>query len=38
MMAYSHLTRAIQNRAAWNAVKTVSTKRPNTQQHIWVIR
>jgi site-specific recombinase XerC len=37
-MTYSHLDPAMQNRAAWNAAKTVGTKRPLTQKQIWAIR
>ena len=37
-MTYSHLDPAMQNRAAWNAGKTVGTKRPLTQKQIWAIR
>lgn len=29
---------AVQGRAAWNAGKTVGTKRPLTQKQIWAIR
>jgi len=37
-MTYSHLDPAMQNRIAWNAGKTVGTKRPLTQKQIWAIR
>jgi integrase len=37
-MTYSHLDPAMQNRLAWNAGKTVGTKRPLTQKQIWAIR
>lgn len=37
-MTYSHLDPALQNRMAWNAGKTVGTKRPLTQKKIWAIR
>lgn len=37
-MTYSHLDPAMHNRAAWNAGKTVGTKRPLTQKQIWAIR
>ncbi len=37
-MTYSHLDPARQNRIAWNAGKTVGTKRPLTQKQIWAIR
>jgi len=37
-MTYSHMDPAMQNRAAWNAGKTVGTKRPLTQKQIWAIR
>lgn len=37
-MTYSHLDPAMQNRVAWNAGKTVRTKRPLTQKQIWAIR
>ena len=37
-MTYSHLDPAMQNRVAWNAGKTVGTKRPLTQKQIWAIR
>ncbi|SMC85809.1 hypothetical protein SAMN06272759_1092 [Novosphingobium sp. B1] len=37
-MTYSHLDPSMQNRAAWNAGKTVGTKRPLTQKQIWAIR
>lgn len=38
IMTYSHLDPAMQSRAAWNAGKTVGTKRPLTQKQIWAIR
>lgn len=34
-MIYSHLDLAMQNCVAWNVGKTVGTKRPSTQKHIW---
>lgn len=37
-MTYSHLDPAMHNRVAWNAGKTVGTKRPLTQKQIWAIR
>lgn len=37
-MTYSHLDPSMQNRAAWNAGKTVGTKRSLTQKQIWAIR
>ena len=37
-MGYSRFDPAIQARAAWNAGKTVGTKRPLTQKQIWAIR
>lgn len=37
-MGYSQYDPAIQGRAAWNAGKTVGTKRPLTQKQIWAIR
>lgn len=37
-MTYSHLDPVMQNRVAWNAGKTVGTKRPLTQKQIWAIR
>lgn len=37
-MTYSHLDPALQIRMAWNAGKTVGTKRPLTQKQIWAIR
>jgi hypothetical protein len=37
-MTYSDLDPALQNRMAWNAGKTVGTKRPLTQKQIWAIR
>lgn len=37
-MTYSHLDPVMQNRVAWNADKTVGTKRPLTQKQIWAIR
>lgn len=36
-MGYSRFDPAIQTRA-WNAGKTVGTKRPLTQKQIWAIR
>jgi hypothetical protein len=37
-MGYSRFDPAMQTRAAWNAGKTVGTKRPLTQKQIWAIR
>ena len=37
-MGYSQFDAAVQGRAAWNAGKTVGTKRPLTQKQIWAIR
>lgn len=37
-MGYSRYDAAIQGRTAWNAGKTVGTKRPLTQKQIWAIR
>lgn len=37
-MGYSHYDLASQGRPAWNAGKTVGTKRPLTQKQIWAIR
>lgn len=37
-MTYSHLDPAMPNRIAWNAGKTVGTKRLLTQKQIWAIR
>lgn len=37
-MTYSHLDPAMHNHAAWNAGKTVGTKRPLTQKQIWAVR
>ena len=37
-MTYSHFDPAMQNRGAWNAGKTVGTKRPLTQKQIWAIQ
>ena len=37
-MEYLRYDAAIQGRAAWNAGKTVGTKRPLTQKQIWAIR
>jgi hypothetical protein len=37
-MGYSHYDAAVRGRAAWNAGKTVGTKRPLTQKQIWAIR
>lgn len=36
-MGYSRFDPAIQAPAAWNAGKTVGTKRPLTQKQIWAI-
>src|SRR5687767_3542054 len=36
-MGYSQFDRTVQGRA-WNAGKTVGTKRPLTQKQIWAIR
>lgn len=37
-MGYSQYDPATQGRAAWNAGKTVGTKRPFTQKQIWAMR
>ncbi|WP_448662470.1 tyrosine-type recombinase/integrase [Sphingomonas sp. CJ20] len=37
-MGYSQYDPPLQTRAAWNAGKTVGTKRPLTQKQIWAIR
>jgi integrase len=37
-MGYSQFDPAVQGRAAWNAGRTVGTKRPLTQKQIWAIR
>ena len=37
-MGYSQYDPPVQTRAAWNAGKTVGTKRPLTQKQIWAIR
>ncbi len=37
-MGYSEFDPATQGRAAWNAGRTVGTKRPLTQKQIWAIR
>lgn len=37
-MGYSRFDPALQAREAWNAGKTVGTKRPLTQKQIWAIR
>lgn len=37
-MGYSRFDPAMQGRTAWNAGKTVGTKRPLTQKQIWAIR
>ena len=37
-MGYSRFDPAMQSRMAWNAGKTVGTKRPLTQKQIWAIR
>lgn len=37
-MGYSRYDPAVQGRGAWNASKTVGTKRPLTQKQIWAIR
>ena len=37
-MGYSRYDSAARGRAAWNAGKTVGTKRPLTQKQIWAIR
>ena len=37
-MGYSQFDPATQGRTAWNAGKTVGTKRPLTQKQIWAIR
>ena len=37
-MGYSRYDSAMRGRTAWNAGKTVGTKRPLTQKQIWAIR
>lgn len=37
-MGHSHYDPAAQYRPAWNAGKTVGTKRPLTQKQIWAVR
>lgn len=37
-MGYSQYDRGVQAHIPWNAGKTVGTKRPLTQKHIWAIR
>jgi integrase len=37
-MGYSQYDPLVQTRTAWNAGKTVGTKRPLTQKQIWAIR
>lgn len=37
-MGYSRYDSAMRDRTAWNAGKTVGTKRPLTQKQIWAIR
>lgn len=37
-MGYSQYDPSMQSRPAWNAGKTVGTKRPLTQKQIWAIR
>lgn len=37
-MTYSQFDPALEGRTAWNAGKTVGTKRPLTQKQIWAIR
>jgi site-specific recombinase XerC len=37
-MTYSQFDPAMKGRTAWNAGKTVGTKRPLTQKQIWAIR
>jgi len=37
-MGHSHYDPAVQSRTAWNAGKTVGSKRPLTQKQIWAIR
>jgi integrase len=37
-MGHSHYDPAAQCRPAWNAGKTVGTKRPLTQKQIWAVR
>ena len=37
-MTYSQFDPAMQGRTAWNAGKTVGTKRPLAQKQIWAIR
>jgi hypothetical protein len=37
-MGHSQYDPAMQGRPAWNAGKTVGTKRPLTQKQIWAVR
>lgn len=37
-MGYSRFDPAMQGRSAWNAGKTVGTKRPLNQKQIWAVR
>jgi integrase len=37
-MGHSHYDPAAQRRPAWNAGKTVGTKRPLTQKQVWAVR
>lgn len=37
-MGHSHHDPVMQGRSAWNAGKTVGTKRPLTQKRIWAVR
>lgn len=37
-MGHSHHDPVMQGRPAWNAGKTVGTKRPLTQKQIWAVR
>jgi hypothetical protein len=37
-MGYSQYDPAMQSQPAWNAGKTVGTKRPLTQKQIWAVR
>lgn len=37
-MGHSRFDPAIHSRAAWNAAKTVGTKRPLTQKQMWAVR
>lgn len=37
-MGHSHYDLVAQSRPAWNAGKTVGTKRPLTQKQIWAVR